>query len=140
MEQPDGIVLQQYNMQQVINRFQVNPQLNILVENHQDVIRQLVQEAMRSRQEMRETREAMRRALELVDQNQQHHSQYTQRVWERVWERVSQHEVRIESLAARIKKSMLAMLISITPFSHWKEILDYSVIGLTRSSSLSRII
>ena len=68
---PGGVFLQQNNiLQQVIHSFEQSPQLNMLLENQQDVIQQLVQEAHRVRGEMRDMKGAIGRALTLVDQNQ----------------------------------------------------------------------
>ena len=59
---PGGVVLQQNNvLQEVIHSFEQPPQLNMLLENHQDVIQQSVQEAHRMRGEIRDMKSAIGR-------------------------------------------------------------------------------
>ena len=82
-EMPGGVFLQQNNvLQQVIQAFEQSPQLNMLLENHQDVIQQLVHEAHRVRGEIRDMKTAVGRALAMVDQNQSGHANAIQELRE----------------------------------------------------------
>ena len=68
--------LQQRNiLQQVIQQFQQPPQLEMIFENQRDVMHQLVQEAHRVRQEVKDIKNAMIHALQTVDTNHAAHDQ-----------------------------------------------------------------
>ena len=54
-------------LQQVIQQFQQPPQLEMIFENQRDVMHQLVQEAHRVRQEVKDIKNAMVNALQTVD-------------------------------------------------------------------------
>ena len=70
-----NVFLQQRNiLQQVIQHFQQPPQL-VILENQRDVMHQLVQEAHRVRQEVKDIRNAMISALQTVDTNHATHEQ-----------------------------------------------------------------
>ena len=74
-----NIFLQQRNiLQQVIQQFQQPPQLEMILENQRDVMRQLVQEAHRVRQEVKDIKNAMVNALKTVDTNHAAHDQTIQ--------------------------------------------------------------
>ena len=78
-EYHDGgnVYLQQRNiLQQVIHQFQQPPQLEMILENQRDVMHQLVQEAHRVRQEVKDMKTAMTHALQTVDTNHAHKSNY----------------------------------------------------------------
>ena len=80
-EYHDGgnIFLQQRNiLQQVIQQFQQPPQLEMILETQRDVMHQLVQEAHRVRQEVKDMKNAMVHALQTVDKNHASHDQIIQ--------------------------------------------------------------
>ena len=80
-EYHDGrnIFVQQRNiLQQVIQQFQQPPQLEMILENQRDVMHQLVQEAHRVRQEVKDIKNAMVHALQTVDTNHASHDQIIQ--------------------------------------------------------------
>ena len=80
-EYHDGgnIFLQQRNiLQQVIQQFQQPPQLEMILETQRDVLHQLVQEAHRVRQEVKDMKNAMVHALQTVDKNHASHDQIIQ--------------------------------------------------------------
>ena len=80
-EYHDGgnVYLQQRNiLQQVIHQFQQPPQLEMILENQRDVMHQLVQEAHRVRQEVKDMKTAMIHALQTVDTNHAAHDQTIQ--------------------------------------------------------------
>ena len=80
-EYHDGgnIFLQQRNiLQQVIQQFQQPPQLEMILETQRDVMHQLVQEAHRVRQEVKDIKNAMVHALQTVDTNHASHDQIIQ--------------------------------------------------------------
>ena len=79
-EYHDGrnVFVQQRNiLQQVIQQFQ-QPQLEMIRENQRDVMHQLVQEAHRVRQEVKDIKNAMVHALQTVDTNHASHDQIIQ--------------------------------------------------------------
>ena len=60
-----SIFVQQRNiLQQIIQQFQQPPQLEMILENQRDVMHQLVQEAHRVRQEVKDIKNAMVHALQ----------------------------------------------------------------------------
>ena len=63
---------------QVIQQFQQPPQLEMILENQRDVMHQLVQEAHRVRQEVKDIKIAMVHALQTVDTNHASHDQIIQ--------------------------------------------------------------
>ena len=80
-EYHDGgnIFLQHRNiLQQVIQQFQQPPQLEMILETQRDVMHQLVQEAHRVRQEVKDIKNAMVHALQTVDTNHASHDQIIQ--------------------------------------------------------------
>ena len=80
-EYHDGgnVFLQQRNiLQQVIQQFQQPPQLEMILETQRDVMHQLVQEAHRVRQEVKDIKNAMVNALKTVDTNHATHDQIIQ--------------------------------------------------------------
>ena len=80
-EYHDGgnVFLQQRNiLQQVIQQFQQPPQLEMILETQRDVMHQLVQEAHRVRQEVKDIKNAMVHALQTVDTNHASHNQIIQ--------------------------------------------------------------
>ena len=79
-EYHDGgnIFLQRNILQQVIQQFQQPPQLEMILENQRDVMHQLVQEAHRVRQEVKDIKNAMVHALQTVDTNHASHNQIIQ--------------------------------------------------------------
>ena len=79
-EYHDGgnIFLQRNILQQVIQQFQQPPQLEMILENQRDVMHQLVQEAHRVRQEVKDMKNAMVHALQTVDTNHAAHDQIIQ--------------------------------------------------------------
>ena len=71
-----NVYLQQRNiLEQVIQQFQQPPQLEMILENQRDVMHQLVQEAHRVRQEVKDIETAMIHALQTVDTNHAAHDQ-----------------------------------------------------------------
>ena len=71
-----GNVFRQQNiLQQVIQQFQQPPQLEMILENQRDVMHQLVQEAHRVRQEVKDIKNAMVHAVQTVDANHAAHDQ-----------------------------------------------------------------
>ena len=71
-EYHDGgnVILEQRNiLEQVIQQFQQPPQLEMILENQRDVLHQLVQEAHRVRQEVKDMKNAMAHALQTVNTN-----------------------------------------------------------------------
>ena len=74
-----NVFVQQRNiLQQVIQQFQQPPQLEMILENQRDVMHQLVQEAHRVRQEVKDIKNAMGHALQTVDTNHASHVQIIQ--------------------------------------------------------------
>ena len=74
-----NIFVQQRNiLQQVIQQFQQPPQLEMILENQRDVMHQLVQEAHRVRQEVKDIKNAMVHALQTVDTNHASHDHVIQ--------------------------------------------------------------
>ena len=73
-----NIFLQRNILQQVIQQFQQPPQLEMILENQRDVMHQLVQEAHRVRQEVKDIKNAMVHALQTVDANHASHDQIIQ--------------------------------------------------------------
>ena len=68
--QGGNIILEQRNiLQQVIHQFQQPPQMEMILENQGNVLHQLVQEAHRVRQEVKDVKTAMVHALQTVDTN-----------------------------------------------------------------------
>ena len=64
------MILEQRNiLQQVIHQFQQPPQMEMILENQGNVLHQLVQEAHRVRQEVKDIKTAMVHALQTVDTN-----------------------------------------------------------------------
>ena len=74
-----NIFFQQRNiLQQVIQQFQQPPQLEMILEKQRDVMHQLVQEAHRVRQEVKDIKNAMVHALQTVDTNHASHDHVIQ--------------------------------------------------------------
>ena len=65
-----NMILEQRSiLQQVIHQFQQPPQMEMILENQGNVLHQLVQEAHRVRQEVKDMKTAMVNALQTVDAN-----------------------------------------------------------------------
>ena len=65
-----NVILEQRKiLQQMIQQFQQPPRLEMILENQRDVLHQLVQEAHRVRQEVKDIKTAMVHALQTVDAN-----------------------------------------------------------------------
>ena len=116
-QENDGgnVFLQQRNiLQQMIHQFQQPPQLEFILENQRDVMHQLVQEAHRVRQEVKDIKTAMVNALQTVDANHAGHDQIIQaqaQGLQRLSARQDGQETAIQSVLeaqSRLHASMLA--------------------------------
>ena len=116
-EYHDGgnVFLQQRNiLQQVIQQFQQPPQLEMLLENQRDVMHQLVQEAHRVRQEVKDIKTAMVHALQTVDTNHAAHDQVIQAQAQGLQRLTARHDAQEAAIQAvleaqsRLHASMLA--------------------------------
>ena len=116
-EYHDGgnVFVQQRNiLQQVIQQFQQPPQLEMILENQRDVMHQLVQEAHRVRQEVKDIKNAMVHALQTVDTNHAAHDQAIQaqaQGLQRCTARQDAQEAAIQAILeaqSRLHASMLA--------------------------------
>ena len=75
-QQGGNVILEQRNiLQQVIHQFQQPPQMEMILENQGNVLHQLVQEAHRVRQEVKDMKTAIVHALQTVDTNHAAHQQ-----------------------------------------------------------------
>ena len=69
-QEEGNMIFEQRNiLQQVTHQFQQPPQLEMILENQGNVLHQLVQEAHRVRQEVKDMKTAMANALQTVDTN-----------------------------------------------------------------------
>ena len=116
-EYHDGgnIFLQQRNiLRQVIQQFQQPPQLEMILENQRDVMHQLVQEAHRVRQEVKDIKNAMVNALQTVDNNHASHQQIIQAQTQYLQRLTAEQEAFKTAMQAlseanvRLNESMLA--------------------------------
>ena len=110
-----NIFLQQRNiLQQVIQQFQQPPQLEMILENQRDVMHQLVQEAHRVRQEVKDIKHAMVNALKTVDTNHAAHNQSIQAQGQYLQRLIAKQEAFTNAMQAlsdanvRLQESMLA--------------------------------
>ena len=116
-EYHDGrnIFVQQRNiLQQVIQQFQQPPQLEMILENQRDVMHQLVQEAHRVRQEVKDIKNAMVHALQTVDTNHASHDQIIQAQAQYLQRLTAKQDALTQAMQAlsdanvRLNESMLA--------------------------------
>ena len=116
-EYHDGgnVFLQQRNiLQQVIQQFQQPPQLEMILETQRDVMHQLVQEAHRVRQEVKDIKNAMVNALKTVDTNHEAHDQVIQAQAQYLQRLTAKQDALTNAMQAlsnanvRLQESMLA--------------------------------
>ena len=116
-EYHDGgnIFVQQRNiLQQVIQQFQQPPQLEMILETQRDVMHQLIQEAHRVRQEVKDIKNAMVHALQTVDTNHASHNQIIQAQAQYLQRLTAKQEAFTNAMQAlseanvRLNESMLA--------------------------------
>ena len=111
----EEIFVQQRNiLQQVIQQFSQPPQLEMILETQRDVMHQLVQEAHRVRQEVKDIKNAMVHALQTVDKNHASHdliiqapAQYFQRLTAKQ-EALTNAMQALSDANVRLNESMLA--------------------------------
>ena len=116
-EYHDGrnVFFQQRNiLQQVIQQFQPPPQLEMILETQRDVMHQLVQEAHRVRQEVKDIKNAMVNALKTVDSNHEAHDQIIQAQAQYLQRLTAKQDALTNAMEAlsnanvRLQESMLA--------------------------------